>query len=56
MTRKEFVVIAIATLLTIIGWVGFDIYFKREKTQIPPNLQELIEPLNPNFDLSGLEK
>lgn len=55
MTGKGLLIIVIATLITVIAWVGFDIYYKREKAQIPPNIQELIESINPNFDLSGVE-
>ena len=55
MTRKGFLAIAIATLITVIAWVGFDIYFKRQKAEIPKNVQEQIEPITTNFDTSGVE-
>lgn len=51
MTRKEFLIVAIVTLLTIIGWVTFNIIHARSQVQIPANIQEIIEPINPNFDL-----
>lgn len=54
MKRREFLIIAIATLITIIAWVGFDVYFKRQKATIPPNIQELINPVNPKFDTSNI--
>ncbi|MBI4036466.1 hypothetical protein HY386_01135 [Candidatus Daviesbacteria bacterium] len=54
MGRKEFLIIAIATLITVLAWVIFDILHARAKVTIPPKTQELIEPLNPNFDLEGI--
>jgi hypothetical protein len=56
MDKKEFLIIAIATLITVIAWVGFDIYHKRETVSPPANIEQLSEPIDPNFDLSALEK
>lgn len=55
MTGKRTLIIVIVTLITVVAWMGSDIYFKRERTQPPENIQELIEPINPDFDLSGVE-
>ncbi len=52
---KSFLIIAIATLITIIAWVGFDVYYKRQKTQISTDVQSLIEPIETGFDLSGVK-
>jgi len=48
--HKEFFIIAIATLITIIGWVAFDVLHTRSEVGVSPKLQEVIEPINPNFD------
>ncbi len=55
MTRKEFLIIAVATFITVISWVVFDILHKRSQVEISPKTQEVIEPLDPNFDLEGLK-
>ena len=55
MTKKGALIIAIATLITIIAWVGFDIYFKRQRAEIPPDIQELTAPINSSFDLNGVQ-
>lgn len=55
MTKKEWLIAAILTFLIICAWVVFDILHERTKVEIPPQTQELIEPINPEFDISGLE-
>lgn len=54
MTRKEFLIISIATLITVIAWVVFDILHARAQVQIQADVKEVIEPINPNFDVSGI--
>lgn len=54
MSRKEFLIAAILTFITIIAWVVFDILHTRSQVEIPPTLQELLAPLNPEFDVGGL--
>lgn len=55
MTKKEWLIAAILTFVTICAWVVFDILHSRAKIEIPPKTQELIEPISPEFDTSGLE-
>lgn len=55
MTRKEWLIAAILTFITICAWVIFDIAHTRAQIEIPPKLQEIIEPINPNFDTTVLE-
>lgn len=55
MTRKELFIIAIITFITITAWVIFDSLHKRSEVEIPSKLQEIIEPINPNFDLGVLD-
>lgn len=54
MTRKEWLFAAILTLITIVSWVIFDIFHTRSKVEIPKEIQQVIEPINPNFNTSGL--
>lgn len=55
MTRKEWLIATILTFITILAWVVFDILHTRAKVEIPQKLQEVIEPINPDFNTKGLE-
>ena len=54
MTKKEFLIIAIATFITIVAWVVFDILHTRAAVEISAETQQIIEPIDPNFNLEGL--
>lgn len=54
MTKKAYLIVAIATLLTIVAWVIFDTLHARSQVQVSSDLEQLVQPLDPNFDLSGL--
>lgn len=55
-TKKEWLIAAILTFITVVAWVVFDILHARTQVEIPPKTQELIEPINPEFDTSVLEE
>lgn len=55
MTRKEWLIAAILTFVTICAWVIFDIAHTRAQVEIPQKLQEVIEPISPDFDTKALE-
>lgn len=55
MTRKEWLIAAILTFVTICAWVIFDILHTRAQVEIPQKLQEVIEPISPDFDTNALE-
>lgn len=55
MNKKEFLLIAIITFITVLAWVVFDILHARSKVEISPKVQEVIEPIDPNFDLKGFK-
>lgn len=50
MTGKQFLYIAIATFITIVIWVVVDIFHSRAAISPPPEVQQLLEPISPNFD------
>lgn len=54
MTKKGYLLVAVATLITIILWVVFDIIHKRSAVQTSAEVEKLIEPIDPNFDLEGI--
>lgn len=55
MTRKEWLIAAILTLVTIIAWVIFDIIHSYSKVETPQKVQEVIEPISPDFNTQSLE-
>lgn len=55
MTRKEWFIAAVLTFITICAWVIFDILHERSKVEISPKVQEVIEPIDPNFNISVFE-
>lgn len=55
MTRKEWLIAAILTFVTLCAWVIFDILHTRAQVEISPKLQEVIEPIDPNFNTKILE-
>ncbi len=50
MNGKQLLIIIVATFVTILAWVIFDIIHTRSQVEIPIEQQELIEEINPNFD------
>ena len=55
MNRKEWLIAAILTFVTICAWRSFSIIHTRSSVEISPEVQQLIEPVNPNFDTKVLE-
>lgn len=55
MTKKEWLIAAILTFITICGWVIFDILHTRSKVEVSPKLQEIIEPVSPEFNLKSIQ-
>ena len=55
MTRKEWLIAAILTFITIIAWVIFDAIHTRSQVEIPQKTKEVMEPISPDFDTQSLE-
>lgn len=55
MIKKNWLLAAILTFIIILAWVVFDILHNRAQVEIPSQLQRLTEPIDPEFDTSGLE-
>ncbi len=54
MNKKEWLIAAILTFITIFSWVIFDIIHTRSQVEVSAKLQQVIEPINPNFNTEGL--
>lgn len=53
---KDALILSIMTLITVLIWIGFDVYRALTKTEIPQILQKQIAPLNPQIDRETIEK
>ena len=54
MTTKEVFIIVLATFITFSAWVAFDIVHKATKSTVSEKLQQVIEPIDPNFDSEAI--
>ncbi|MDO8638342.1 MAG: hypothetical protein Q7R43_02110 [Candidatus Daviesbacteria bacterium] len=55
MTGKQFLIVLIFTFITVVSWVSIDIFKSREAVAPPPEIQQLLEPINPNFNTGNLK-
>lgn len=53
--RKELLIAVIITFITICAWVIFDIIHARAQVEIPQQLQDIIEPISPDFNTSSVQ-
>jgi len=56
MNSKQFFYIVIATFATIAIWVVLDIIHSNSQVQVPAEVQQLLEPINPSFDLEAINE
>lgn len=54
--RKEMLLISVFTLITVLGWIVFDIYHAANKSTIPRNVSNLIVPLEIKVTKEMLEQ
>lgn len=55
MDRKLLFIIAVATLITIITWVIADVLHARAAVEPSAEVQQVIQPLDPNFDSEAIK-
>ena len=56
MTSKQILIIVIATFITALIWVTSDIYHSRKQVTTSPEVQQLLEPIDPNFDKQAVDR
>lgn len=56
MTKKEWLIAAVLTLITVLAWMSFDVLHARAKVEIPQKVQDIIEPISPDFNTKSLEE
>lgn len=52
---KDALVLAVLTLITVLTWMGFDIYRTLTKTEIPRVIQKQIAPLDSRIPVTTME-
>jgi len=52
---KNILVLSIMTLITVIVWVGYEVYSTYTQATVPRIIKELTKPLNPNIDEEAIE-
>lgn len=55
-STKYRLIASMLTLITVIAWICLVIVHKNSQVEIPQDIQNILEPLNPNFDTQVLEK
>ena len=55
-TDRQVVVVLVMTLITLVAWVGFEVYRAYTLVNIPPVSDKLLLELSPTLDISVLEK
>jgi predicted negative regulator of RcsB-dependent stress response len=51
---RDIVMLLVFTLITLVSWVGFEVYRAFTKVQIPEVSAKYLVPLNPNLNTSVL--
>lgn len=54
-SKPPFLVFLVITFLVIITWVTFNIIHTRSSVPDNPKVEQVIQPINPNFDQKALD-
>ena len=52
--NKDFLTIAMFTLVTVFAWIVFDVYHAVRTSSVTEVQERLVAPLNPRFDQTTL--
>lgn len=52
---KDILILSIITLITVLTWVGFEVWLAATKTTITKVTKEQLSPLNPNLSRETIE-
>lgn len=55
MKNRDFIVLSVLTLATVILWTVFEVVHTLQKSTITPIVQTQIKPIAPNFDIKILK-
>ena len=54
MTNRQILFLSLLTFLTVLAWIGFDVYHVVTTSTIKAIDQEMIRPLDPKFDTNTI--
>jgi hypothetical protein len=52
---KDALILAVMTLITVLTWVGFEVYLAAKKTTITKATQEQMKPLDPKINRKTID-
>jgi len=52
---RDIVVVLISTLVTLVAWVGFEVYRAYTKVVVPADIEKYLTPLDPQLNTSILD-
>jgi len=55
MNQKDALLLSITTFITIVAWIGFNIYHATVTSTIPESLQKKVQPIEGKFDTEVIE-
>lgn len=55
MNQKNFFIIAVFTLITVLGWIAFTLYHVRVTSTVSQDLQKQVEPIAPQFNTAVIQ-
>ena len=56
MNCQQFITILIISFIVLIAWLLFDFLHTKASVQVETNVQDLLDPVNPDFDKDTLNK
>jgi hypothetical protein len=54
--EKSLITVLLFTLVVVLVWVGFSVYFTMNTVNINPNANSYISPITPTFDKNSFDK
>ncbi|MBI3887942.1 hypothetical protein HY310_02645 [Candidatus Microgenomates bacterium] len=54
--NNNWIYISLLLFILAIAWVGVSAYSQSKKQTVPEDLQKIMKPIDPNLDISTLEK
>jgi len=53
---RDIVTVLVATLITVVCWVGFEVYRAYNHRQVPEVVQKYLQEFDPKLDTTVLDK
>lgn len=56
MNRQQFITILVISFIVLIAWLIFEFLHTKASVKVDIKVQDLLEPINPDFDKETLNK